>query len=924
MSDQNLKAPTFIELLARIAKESALVLVLGVCCYLMLAIAGYDSRDPGWSHLGYQPQVDNLAGAAGAWVADLLYSVCGLAAWAVPPLLAWPSLRFLMRRGVSLLDGIPFLILRASGALLFLASFCALASMHFSNRELEYPFTAGGLVGQALSDWTVSWFSIAGSSVVLWTLMLLGLTWYLEVSWRQALEWLGGSLVSGWERVQSLFTEAGEGLRQRRARRSERPVAKVKPSQEPPRTSLSSVRVRRQEPPEQEPLFLTEAPVPEARIEPGFAFEREPVETPAASAAAEDVPPWAAEPFPQHEEPAREPRQAPPQYAPEEVREPAAAAAQPAGAPSSEAGQGGPRAVSGLVDEVVERFSDTGDVAAPAPGPAAPVPEAEPRPAAVAEATRKGVRIVPLAEAHRPMQDSDLGLDHDQARGQTRPSRIAVPSLDLLDPPELHQDAGYTDEQLEHMSRLLESKLKDFGVVAEVVEVNPGPVITRFELQPAPGVKASKITNLSKDLARSMAVLSVRVVEVIPGKSVIGIEIPNESRQMVRLSEVLNSKPYNEASSKLTLGLGNDIAGNPVVANLAKMPHLLVAGTTGSGKSVGVNAMLLSLLFKATPDEVRLMMVDPKMLELSIYEGIPHLLTPVITDMKEAAGGLRWCVAEMERRYKLMAKMGVRNISGFNDKVVKARDQGQPLRDPLWNPEQEGMPQDTPAPELDTMPYIVVVIDEFADMMMIVGKKVEELIARIAQKARAAGIHLILATQRPSVDVITGLIKANVPTRIAFQVSSKIDSRTILDQSGAENLLGNGDMLYLPAGVSVPNRVHGAFVSDDEVHRIVEAWKAYGAPEYIDEILAEPGAEAGAGGGGGGGLFDDEQDPLYDEAVAFVTESRKASISSVQRKLKIGYNRAARMIETMEEAGVVTPAGSNGQREVIAPPPPRD
>jgi S-DNA-T family DNA segregation ATPase FtsK/SpoIIIE len=389
------------------------------------------------------------------------------------------------------------------------------------------------------------------------------------------------------------------------------------------------------------------------------------------------------------------------------------------------------------------------------------------------------------------------------------------------------------------------------------------------------------------------------------------------------LSEVLNSKPYIEASSKLTLGLGNDIAGNPVVTNLAKMPHLLVAGTTGSGKSVGVNAMLLSLLFKATPDEVRLMMVDPKMLELSIYEGIPHLLTPVITDMKEAAGGLRWCVAEMERRYRLMAKMGVRNIAGYNEKVTTAEQAGDPLRDPLWKAEEHGEPYGTPAPFLETLPYIVVVIDEFADMMMIVGKKVEELIARIAQKARAAGIHLILATQRPSVDVITGLIKANVPTRIAFQVSSKIDSRTILDQSGAENLLGYGDMLYLPAGTSVPNRVHGAFVSDDEVHRVVEAWKKLGSPVYIDAMLDDSSSEY-SGSAVGGGLFDDEQDPLYDEAIAFVTETRKASISSVQRRLKIGYNRAARMIETMEAAGVVTEAGSNGQREVLAPPPIRD
>ncbi len=495
----------------------------------------------------------------------------------------------------------------------------------------------------------------------------------------------------------------------------------------------------------------------------------------------------------------------------------------------------------------------------------------------------------------------------------------SLPPISLLDPPS-KVNKGFSPESLEGMSRLLELKLKDFGVEAEVEKVQPGPVITRFEIQPAPGVKVSKITNLAKDLARSLAVISVRVVEVIPGKTTIGIEIPNEDREIVRLSEVLQTREFDEAQSPVTLALGHDIGGKPVLADLARMPHLLVAGTTGSGKSVGVNAMLLSILFKSHPEDVRLIMIDPKMLELSIYEGIPHLLCPVVTDMKEAANALRWCVAEMERRYKLMAAMGVRNLAGFNRKVKDAQKAGEPLTDPLFRRES----MDDIPPELDTLPVIVVVIDEFADMMMIVGKKVEELIARIAQKARAAGIHLILATQRPSVDVITGLIKANIPTRIAFQVSSRIDSRTILDQGGAEQLLGHGDMLFMPPGTSLPVRVHGAFVSDDEVHRLVDEWKQRGEPDYIQDIL--DGADEGGSGGfdGGGGGDGEEDDPLYDEAVRFVTESRKASISSLQRKLKVGYNRAARMIESMEMAGVVSPADHTNQREVIAPPPVRD
>jgi S-DNA-T family DNA segregation ATPase FtsK/SpoIIIE len=472
-------------------------------------------------------------------------------------------------------------------------------------------------------------------------------------------------------------------------------------------------------------------------------------------------------------------------------------------------------------------------------------------------------------------------------------------------------------EALQAMSRQVELKLNDFGIEANVVEVHPGPVITRFELEPAAGVKGSQIINLAKDLARALSVISVRVVDVIPGKSVIGIEIPNEKRELVALSEILNSREYEEMKSHLTLGLGKDISGKPVVTDLGRMPHLLVAGTTGAGKSVALNAMILSLLYKATAKDVRIIMIDPKMLELSVYEGIPHLLAPVVTDMKEAANALRWCVAEMERRYRLMSALGVRNITGFNRKVTDAADMGQAIADPIYKPISE----DDEVPVLEELPYIVVVVDELADMMMTVGKKVEELIARLAQKARASGIHLILATQRPSVDVITGLIKANIPSRIAFQVSSKIDSRTILDQMGAETLLGHGDMLYLPPGTGLPIRVHGAFVADHEVHKVVNELKKDAETDYHDEIVRGP-ADGGADPIPGLDTPGDDMDPLYDEAVRIVTETRKASISYIQRRLKIGYNRAARMVEEMEKSGVVGPLESNGSRDVIAPPPP--
>ncbi|MCG9714637.1 DNA translocase FtsK 4TM domain-containing protein [Shewanella insulae] len=495
-----------------------------------------------------------------------------------------------------------------------------------------------------------------------------------------------------------------------------------------------------------------------------------------------------------------------------------------------------------------------------------------------------------------------------------------LPDISLLDVPN-RKTNPISQEELDQVARLVEVKLADFNIVAKVVGVFPGPVVTRFELELAPGVKASKITNLSKDLARSLLAESVRVVEVIPGKAYVGLEIPNKFRETVFMRDVLGSEAFEHSKSHLSMVLGQDISGEPVVVDLGKMPHLLVAGTTGSGKSVGVNVMITSLLYKSGPDDVRFIMIDPKMLELSVYEGIPHLLCEVVTDMKEAANSLRWCVGEMERRYKLMSALGVRNLKGYNAKIKEAKERGEVITDPLWR-SQDSMEEQ--APELDKLPSIVVVVDEFADMMMIVGKKVEELIARIAQKARAAGIHLILATQRPSVDVITGLIKANIPTRMAFQVSSRIDSRTILDQQGAETLLGMGDMLYLPPGTSVPIRVHGAFIDDHEVHAVVADWHSRGKPQYIDEILQGSAEGEQVLLPGEAAENEEEMDSLYDEAVAFVTETRRGSISSVQRKFKIGYNRAARIIEQMEMQGVVSSQGHNGNREVLAPPPPKD
>ncbi len=813
-------------------KEGALIAVGALCLYLWMALLTYDTSDPGFSHTSNVEQVQNAAGRAGAYFADILFMVLGYFAYIFPLLLAiktwqifrerhqpwdWSGWLFSWR-----LIGLVFLVL--SGA--------ALAHIHF-HPPASMPFSAGGALGESLGDLARNLLNVQGSTLMFIALFLFGLTVFTDLSWFKVMDLTGKITLDLFELMQGAATRWWEARNERKRLeaqlREDEPVFKAAPvpaadkHEQPARPALRERLFKREEAPAQ----------PVEPREP--TLSREPVVAREAIAAREPV--VSREPTVQREQPA----------APTIVPPSAARAAEP---------------------------------------------------------------------SKRVMKEKQAPLFIDSAVEGT------LPSISILDPAE-QKKIEYSPESLAGVGQLLEIKLKEFGVEVTVDSIHPGPVITRYEIQPAAGVKVSRIANLAKDLARSLAVTSVRVVEVIPGKTTVGIEIPNENRQMVRFSEVLATPQYDEQKSPVTLALGHDIGGKPVITDLAKMPHLLVAGTTGSGKSVGVNAMILSILFKSSPEDARLIMIDPKMLELSIYEGIPHLLCPVVTDMKDAANALRWSVAEMERRYKLMAAMGVRNLAGFNRKIKDAQEAGEIIHDPLYR--RESMDDEPPA--LKTLPTIVVIVDEFADMMMIVGKKVEELIARIAQKARAAGIHLILATQRPSVDVITGLIKANIPTRMAFQVSSKIDSRTIIDQGGAEQLLGHGDMLYMPPGTSLPIRVHGAFVSDDEVHRVVEAWKLRGAPDYNDDILngvEEAGSGFDGGSGGGGDGDDSESDALYDEAVQFVLESRRASISAVQRKLKIGYNRAARMIEAMEMAGVVTPMNSNGSREVIAPGGPRD
>lgn len=880
----------------------------GICCVfaaliVVLALVSFDVNDPGWSHTGAGQSIQNSVGRVGAWFADVTFYLFGFMAYLIPLVLGicgWLLFRDNQRSPSAYR---PFVFVRVIGVTLMLISASGLADLHFGVPEgaLPHGTFGGGILGTAVAWRLVSFLQHLGTTLVLLAVFFSSLTLAFGTSWIQLIETIGGAVVGFAERLKGGMTNMSE---------SRVELSKIQAADRAREAHLKQVDVAANQPAPRRTKFGKKAGVPD--LDPLLDIDAENPPRTGLAAALE--------------------------LARAKAKKGTRAAKNAARHIGDGARVDGDRldAMGNSMQSVDALLSDQfDDVARMDAATASAISNIDAihdiDAVAPKSNTRAARKLVPV-----PRQDTVLPAIDSAARKkkiaikQRSPEQKQaklfldvpdsdLPPLSLLDAPE-PQRAGFSDSDLEALSRLLEEKLAEFRITVEVVAVHPGPVITRFEMQLAPGIKASRITGLSQDIARSMSLVSVRVVEVIAGKSTIGIEVPNDHREIVQLTEMLQSQQYIEKTSPLTLALGKDISGQSVTADLGRMPHLLVAGTTGSGKSVAVNSMLISLLYKATAKDVRLILIDPKMLELNVYDGIPHLLAPVVTDMKEAANALRWCVGEMERRYTIMAALKVRNIAGYNKKVKEAIKAGAPIVDPLYQAELSLTPTAAP-PTLEPMPFIVVVVDEFADMMMQVGKKAEELIARIAQKARAAGIHLILATQRPSVDVITGLIKANVPTRIAFQVSSKIDSRTILDQGGAESLLGHGDMLYLPPGTALPVRVHGAFVDDHEVQNVIAHIKQTGEPNYIEEILQEnmaaiPGLSGGEAEGGGG-----EQDALYDQAVAVVLDSRKASISYVQRRLKIGYNRAARMVEEMEAAGVVSQVTSSGTREVLAPPP---
>ena len=845
--------------LVRLLSEARWLATAVALLYFVLILLSYNKADPGWSHENAVAHVANLGGRAGAWLADLLLFIFGFSAWWLCVCFTravWKGYRrlhtrFIVQEAEQEPEHQGETLIRWIGFVLMFAGSVGLEYLRMWSLKVELPRAAGGVLGQLIGHSAHTAFGFTGATLLLLLLFGLGFSWYFQVSWLAVAERIGESVETTWDWFRLRYEDREDRRYGEVAAHKRDEVVVHERAKYVEKHAGSPIRI---ETPRDDEFDEPSAPVPPA---PGFLAKMK------AKVKARGEAKLARA----RAEPQIDDAEAPP----------------------------APVAMEPSFDEPDEAPRAPAPVKAPLPPAAAP----NPSPIKIEPA----MTSVPRSERAEKERQSHLFEVHGDS---------TLPPLALLDDAPPAQESVAVDT-LEFTSRLIEKKLSDFGVEAKVVAAYPGPVVTRYEIEPATGVKGSQIVNLARDLARSLSLTSIRVVETIPGKNYMALELPNPKRQIVRLTEILGSKVYGDSASSLTVALGKDIAGKPVVADLAKMPHLLVAGTTGSGKSVGINATILSLLYKADPADVRLILIDPKMLEMSVYEGIPHLLAPVVTDMRQAGHALNWAVNEMERRYKLMSKLGVRNLAGYNGKILDAAKREEHIPNPF------SLTPDAPEP-LDKLPTIVIIIDELADLMMVVGKKVEELIARIAQKARAAGIHLILATQRPSVDVITGLIKANIPTRIAFQVSSKIDSRTILDQMGAETLLGMGDMLYMPPGTGLPIRVHGAFVSDDEVHRVVKHLQSTGEPNYIEGILEGGVAEDGGGADGvpageGGG----ESDAMYDQAVAVVLKNRRASISLVQRHLRIGYNRAARLLEQMEQSGIVSPMQSNGNRDILVP-----
>jgi DNA segregation ATPase FtsK/SpoIIIE, S-DNA-T family len=850
--------------LVRLLSEARWLATAVALLYFVLILLSYNRADPGFSHENVVPHIANLGGKAGAWLADLLLFIFGFSAWWLCVCFTravWKGYRrlhsrFIVQAAEQEPEHQGETLVRWIGFALMFAGSVGLEYLRMWSMKVELPRAAGGVLGQLIGHAAHNAFGFTGATLLLLLLFGLGFSWYFQVSWLAVAERIGETVETTWDWFRLRYEDREDRRYGEVAAHKRDEVVVHERAKYVEKHAGSPVRI---ETPRDDEF---DAPQEDAPPAPGFLAKMK------AKVKARGEAKLAR----------------------------ARAEPQIDGADASSA------------PAAFEPSFDDPDDAPPAPRAPAPAPVKAPLPPASAPnpspiKIEPAMTNVPRSERAEKERQSHLFEVHGDS---------SLPPLALLDEAPPVQESVAVDT-LEFTSRLIEKKLSDFGVEAKVVAAYPGPVVTRYEIEPATGVKGSQIVNLARDLARSLSLTSIRVVETIPGKNYMALELPNPKRQIVRLTEILGSKVYGDSASSLTVALGKDIAGKPVVADLAKMPHLLVAGTTGSGKSVGINATILSLLYKADPADVRLILIDPKMLEMSVYEGIPHLLAPVVTDMRQAGHALNWAVNEMERRYKLMSKLGVRNLAGYNGKIAEAAKREEHIPNPF------SLTPDAPEP-LDKLPTIVIIIDELADLMMVVGKKVEELIARIAQKARAAGIHLILATQRPSVDVITGLIKANIPTRIAFQVSSKIDSRTILDQMGAETLLGMGDMLYMPPGTGLPIRVHGAFVSDDEVHRVVKHLQSTGEPNYIEGILEGGVAEDGGGADGvpageGGG----ESDAMYDQAVAVVLKNRRASISLVQRHLRIGYNRAARLLEQMEQSGIVSPMQSNGNRDILVP-----